>query len=581
MLKSGVQLSDIRLRVGYYGRVSTEKDEQRMSIDNQQTFFENFIADRPKWIFVGSYIDDGVSGMHTEKRENFQRMINDSKNNKIDLILTKEISRFARNTLDSIQFTREMLLYGTCVWFINDNINTIDTDSEFRLTIMAGVAQDEIRKLSTRVSFGHAQSIKKGRVLGTSNMFGWTKKDCKLTIVEEEAEMIRKIFELYATGDYSTKSIETYLYEHGYRGRTGKKIGSNTIKHIITNPKYKGYYCGGKVKVIDMFTKKQEFLPKEEWTMFKDETGETVPAIVSEEIWNRANEIYEKRSEIVKSRRTSMKNENNIFTGKIYCGVDGATYWLKSRSIRGKQDMKWRCSHKIKEGAKSCPSFSIDEEDLKIMLSDIINSLFKEFDDMYDTYIENFKKSVSNINDGNDVKIERLQKELEDEQNKKNKLLDLLLSDLVTKSDFKEKTNQINNKIDQLQEELNELILNCNEDDDFEKRLRKVREMLLKFNGVTSSDINKKIVDDVVKKIVICPCGKDTATISFFLNDGNERSNDVIFSKESSKYGQNSMCRSGHVLNNLLPERHIEFSRNLRSCVDHKLIIKYAYAAFL
>lgn len=583
LLRSGVQLSDIQLRVGYYGRVSTEKDEQKMSIDNQQTFFDNFITNHPKWIFVGSYIDDGVSGMHTEKREDFQRMIKDAKDNKIDLILTKEISRFARNTLDSIQYTRELLAYGTCVWFINDNINTIDTDSEFRLTIMAGVAQDEIRKLSTRVSFGHAQSIKRGRVLGTSNMFGWTKKDCKLTIIEEEAEMIRKIFDLYVTGNYSTRSLEKYLYEHGYRGRTGKKISAGTIKHIITNPKYKGYYCGGKVKVIDMFTKKQEFLPKEEWTMFKDESGEIVPAIVSEEIWDRANEIYEERSKIVKSKLTSIKSQDNIFTGKIYCSEDGAAYWLKYRTVRGKPDMKWRCSHKIKNGADSCKSFSIDEVELKIMLADIINGLFECFDDMYETYIEIFEKSLNNMSTGNDAKIERLKKDIENEKKKKEKLLDLMLSDLITKTEFKEKTDQVNCKISQIETELEGIVPDKKVSGDFEERLKNIKKLLSKFSGVTDLEINKKIVDDIVDKIIVQPCGEKDAKISFFLA-GNDIQNDTkidrIYIKNNAKKSGKNTCRSGYEFLNLLPERHIVFTRNLRSCLNHSMIIKYTYTVF-
>ena len=142
---------DLELKVVYYARVSTDKEEQKNSIVNQRNHFEEFIRSNKKWEYCGGYIDDGISGIHAEKREEFQRMIMDAKNGKFDLIITKEISRFARNTLDSIQYTRKLLSYGVCVWFQNDNINTIDDDSEFRLTIMAGVAQDEVRKTSSHI----------------------------------------------------------------------------------------------------------------------------------------------------------------------------------------------------------------------------------------------------------------------------------------------------------------------------------------------------------------------------------------------------------------------------------------------
>ena len=157
---------DLKLKVAYYARVSTDKEEQKNSIINQRNHFENFIKSNEKWTYAGGYIDD---------------------------IITKEISRFARNTLDSIQYTRQLLSYGVCVWFQNDNINTVDDDSEFRLTIMAGVAQDEVRKLSSRVRFGHAQAIKNGVVLGNSRLYGYDKEKGKLTINEKEAVMVRLI----------------------------------------------------------------------------------------------------------------------------------------------------------------------------------------------------------------------------------------------------------------------------------------------------------------------------------------------------------------------------------------------------
>ena len=150
---------DIPLRVTYYARVSSESDEQLNSLGNQITYYEDFIRKNPAWEFVEGYIDEGLSAATTKKRENFHRMVEDGKARRFDLIITKEITRFARNTLDSIQYTRELLSAGVGVFFQNDNINTFDEDSELRLTIMSGIAQDELRKLSSRVRFGHAQAL--------------------------------------------------------------------------------------------------------------------------------------------------------------------------------------------------------------------------------------------------------------------------------------------------------------------------------------------------------------------------------------------------------------------------------------
>lgn len=440
LLKQGIPIYEIELNVGYYARVSTDKEEQKNSIINQQAYFEDFISKYPKWKLVRGYVDDGISGLHTQKRENFHCMIEDANNGFIDLILTKEITRFARNTLDSIMYTRQMLSYGTCIWFINDNINTIDEDSELRLTIMSGIAQDEVRKLSSRIKFGHAQSIKKGVVLGNSRFYGYDKKDGKLTINEEEAEMIRLIFRLYASGDWSTGKLEKHLYSIGYENHNGKPITNKTIQNIIQNPKYKGYYCGGKVKIIDLFTKKQEFIPEENWVMYKDD-GNTVPAIVSEELWEQANKVYQQRSKVVRERKTSLKSEQNLFTGKIICGNDGQAYWLKSRMLRGRPDVKWRCSHKIKEGKDACSSFSVDENEILFMLSDILNQELGDFNDVIEEYLIEYRKITNSNSDNNKNTLDELRKQISVEEEKKDKLLDLMLSDLITKNDFTKKMN--------------------------------------------------------------------------------------------------------------------------------------------
>ena len=183
---------DLELKVAYYARVSTDKEEQKTSIEHQWTFFEQLISGVKNWKFIDGYIDEGISGITVTHREEFQRMLQDAKDGKIDLIITKEITRFARNVLDSIRYTRELLDCGTAVWFQNDNINTLDEDSELRLSIMSGIAQEESRKLSSRVRFGHARSIQNGVVLGNSHIYGWDKRNGKLFLNPEEAKGVRE-----------------------------------------------------------------------------------------------------------------------------------------------------------------------------------------------------------------------------------------------------------------------------------------------------------------------------------------------------------------------------------------------------
>lgn len=529
---------DIELNVAYYARVSTEKVEQQASIKHQEEHFEELIHSNNRWKFAGSYIDDGISGMHADKREEFQRMLRDAKLGKIDMIITKEISRFARNTLDSIQYTRELLSYGVCVWFQNDGINTIDDDSEFRLTIMAGVAQDEIRKLSSRVKFGHAQSIKNGVVLG-HRMYGYSNNQGKLELVPEEADMVRMIFQDYASG-ISTPRIEKKLWDMGYRSFKGGKINRDVIKNIIRNPKYKGYYCGGKVKVVDMFTKKQEFLPQSEWIMFKDD-GSRVPQIIDETTWEKANAYLRERGEAIKSRRTSFKNEN-IFTGKLFCANDGAPYWMKQHYIRGKEDVRWVCSYKIKNGAASCTSFGLAESELKEVIADLINKSSENIDSILEEYFEILQSSIKNIPD-NKNEISRLEKQIDLLKQKREKILEYNLDGKISDDEFISRNKEYVKQIKQIESHILE-IQNTKSPEPVEIQLSAIKEQLEKFKGVTPQDINRQIVNELFEKITVEPLAVTCATLTFQLRSGSlekwgfplRRSDDMIFTLHSEQH---------------------------------------------
>lgn len=550
---------DIELNVAYYARVSTEKLEQQASIKHQEEHFEELIHSNSKWKFAGSYIDDGISGMHADKREEFQRMLRDAKLGKIDMIITKEISRFARNTLDSIQYTRELLSYGVCVWFQNDGINTIDDDSEFRLTIMAGVAQDEIRKLSSRVKFGHAQSIKNGVVLG-HRMYGYSNNQGKLELIPEEADMVRMIFQDYASG-ISTPRIEKKLWNMGYRNFKGGKINRDVIKNIIRNPKYKGYYCGGKVKVVDMFTKKQEFLPQSEWVMFKDD-GSRVPQIIDETTWEKANAYLRERGEAIKSRRTSFKNEN-IFTGKLFCANDGAPYWMKQHYIRGKEDVRWVCSYKIKNGATSCDSFGLAESELKEVIAELINKSSENIDAILEEYFEILQSSIKNIPD-NKNEISRLEKQIDMLKQKREKILEYNLDGKISDDEFISRNKEYVKQIKQTENHIREL-QNIKSPEPVETQLSAIKEQLEKFKGVTPQDINRQIVNELFEKITVEPLAVTCATLTFQLRSGS-----------LEKWGV-PLRRSDDMILTLHSEQHKIFSRKTCIKTQHMVFYKYKY----
>ena len=514
---------DIPMRVTFYARVSSEKDEQLNSLDNQISYYTNLIGENKNWEYVPGYIDEGLSGMSTAKRENFHHMIDDAKSGRFDLVITKEITRFARNTLDSIKYTRELLSCGVGVFFQNDNINTLDEDSELRLTIMSGIAQDELRKLSSRIKFGHQQAIKNNVVLGNSRIFGYDKKDKRLVINEGEAEMVRELFELYATDEYSMKQLEDLFWQKGYRNRNGNKIAHSTMSNTISNPKYKGYYVGNKVKIVDMFTKKQHFLPPEEWVMFKDESGEIVPAIVSEELWERANAVLARRSRDVKNRQNKC-NHQNLLTGKLYCTHCGAAYYRRdSRDKNGNVNSKWVCSGKIKNGADSCPSFPIYEDELKPILFDVFRETAPVAENLIESYIEMYRTLDS---DAELVrKTEEIKKQLVLEEKKKSKLLEYNVNGDITDKDYIKMNNECKKKIEELEAELSECRDRQNSKEDFRRHIDTIRAVLKKAeDDAADGIITREFCDSYIDRIFVTPeDGEMRLEIKLFTGDTCEK----------------------------------------------------------
>ena len=206
-LEKGISISELSLRVVIYARVSTDHLEQKNSLANQIEYFKKYIRNNINWQYIYSYVDVGITGTSDLKRVNFMKMIADSKKDKFDLIVTKEISRFSRNTLDSIKYTRELLQNGVAVYFVNDNINTLSPDSELRLTIMASLAQDEVRRLSERIRFGMNRAIEKKQVLGNNSLYGYYKDrvNNKFVVNEKEGIIVKKVYELYVIDKLSKK----------------------------------------------------------------------------------------------------------------------------------------------------------------------------------------------------------------------------------------------------------------------------------------------------------------------------------------------------------------------------------------
>lgn len=516
-MRNGRSFYDMPLRVTFYARVSTDQDEQINSLENQVQYYTELIQSKPNWRFVPGYVDEGISGGSTKKRDNFNRMIRDAKAGMFDFIITKEISRFSRSTLDSIKYTQELLDYNVGVFFQNDNINTLDTDSEFRLVIMAGVAQDEIRKLSERLKFGFRQAIKNGHVLGNDKLYGYDKKDCVLTANEEEAEIIRIIFDLYGNQRLGTRTISKRLMELGYTSREGNAFNTLTIRHILENPKYKGWYCGNKSQSVDYRTKRNILLDESEWVTYPDPS---IPAIVSEELWNRANILYKRRREEMKSHSSGISFHNRYpYSAKIYGEEHGTTFHRQVIQTKKGQQEVWQCKVYRSHGRAACSAPQIRSSDLDVILSDIFKELVRDKEKIIEslvTVLTNIPKEV----DYGKLRCQ-VENEMDDLERKKNRLLDLSIAGALTVEEFKERNDAFNAQILECQGKLTAIRQEEESRSSEELDIPAIRQALdraLSFTG----DIDTALVATILDRVIVKrESTKDNIYLDIFLKLGS------------------------------------------------------------
>ena len=507
---------DLPLRVTFYARVSTDKDEQLNSLENQEAYFTEKIKGVKPWTFVPGYIDEGITGTSVAKREHFLEMIQHGKEGRFDLILTKEVSRFARNTVDSLTYTRDLLRWNVGVFFINDGINTLDPDSELRLTIMSGIAQDESRKISSRVKFGSREAIKKGRVFGNSRIYGYDYVDKRLVINEKEAVFVRDLFETFATGNFSLNTLEKMFWEKGYRNTRGGRINHAAMAQVIRNPKYKGWFCGGKTTIADPFDQRQIRLPQEEWIMYPDEN---IPALVSEDTWQKANDILAKRSADVKNHRGQYTHAN-LLSCKMVCAHCGALYHRQSSTAYHSKtpNSSWVCSGKKKRGAHTCPSRYIWESEMKDVLFTLFRGFQQSREDMAQRILHTLEQLQSRTSLARDM--EKVQEAIDRLTARREKLLDLNVAGHLADEDFASMVKEISRQLTQQRELLASLKEKSAKTLDIHKRLQTIQAAFDAFDSLaTPEDITPALVDAVVSRIDVTTLG-DTIQLDFHLADG-------------------------------------------------------------
>ncbi len=372
-------------KVAAYARVSTDEDEQLSSYENQVNYYTRYIQSKPEWEFVGLYSDEGISGLNTKKRDGFRQMVEDALNGKIDLILTKSISRFARNTVDSLVTIRQLKEKGVEVYFEKENIYTLDSKGELLITIMSSIAQEESRSISENVTWAKRKNMERGKVsMSYGHFLGYEKgEDGKPQIVEKEAEVVRRIYNLYLDGK-SVREIARILTTGEVPTPSGKNCNWNvsTIMSILRNEKYKGDALLQKVYTVDFLNKK---VVKNTNVLPQYYVENSHPAIIDEETFDLVQTELAKRGGCSRGRRAK-----SVFDHKVICGDCGHFYGQKLWYSDSRERVYvWRCTHKY-DTEPNCQTPVVREGDLKSAFLATFNQLLR----FREGYIAELEKRV-------------------------------------------------------------------------------------------------------------------------------------------------------------------------------------------
>ncbi len=364
-----------------YCRVSTDSEEQTSSLENQLIHYREYINNNQQYELVNVYADEGISGTNTKKREQFNKMIQDCKGGKIDLIITKSISRFARNTLDCLQYVRALKQIGVEVFFEKENIYTLDSKGEVLLTVLTSLAQDEIRSISENTTWGVRRRFEQGRVIvNEKKCLGYDRvKDGNLIINTERAKIVKRIYTEYLNGKGPTR-IAKELERDKVKGATGAtRWHASTIEKMIRNEKYKGDALLQKTYTVDFLTKKR--VKNDEGKVNQYYVEESHPPIIDKEMWQAVQLEIERRKQYIEEHKLQKYDyglKETAFVGKVICGECGRGFRRKLWHSNTKRVRVWQCGGRYQEKGKvGCTNIHIYEEKLHEIFIGAFNSFIE------------------------------------------------------------------------------------------------------------------------------------------------------------------------------------------------------------
>ena len=488
--------SDV-MKIAAYCRVSTEKEAQIDSLEKQIEFFNEFTKKNDYELYK-LYADEGISGKQIKHRKQFQQMMIDAKAKKFDKVVVKDVSRFARNTVDLLQSVRELKSYGVQVDFLN-NGEVMEGGSEFILTILGAMAQQESANMSKRVKFGKDITAKKGRV--PNLVFGYDKipdERYTLKINEEEAKIVKEIFESYVYKGIGTTKIAWNLNDRGIRTKkTKSKWVQTSIVRMLKNPIYTGRVTNKKSEVTDFITGTRKELPEEEWIVVE----RPEMRIISDELFNRAQELLEQRSNEFKLNNKREKTEY-VFSTLIYCKHCGYSFRRIKRKYTadGPEYIRWVCSGRNSMGVNHCPNTTvIDEEELLNAIKIYLKSIIKNKKDFMKAVEKEFEK-ITKLRENNERSEESLLKKIEKVTVKKQKYMEMFQNEIINIQELKKYTNPLNEDIARLERELKLITSEIKEKDVLEKELNKtIKTVDDILNNQTITNAMLKTIIDVIE----------------------------------------------------------------------------------
>lgn len=492
-----------KLRVAAYCRVSTDKDDQTNSLISQRKYFADYITHHDDWVLSDVYYDEGISGTQTKKRAGFNAMIEEAMQGEIDLILTKEVCRFARNTVDTLSYTRKLKDNGVGVIFTIDNIDTRDSDGELRLTIMASIAQEESRKTSERVKWGQKRRMEQGIVFGR-DLIGYNVRNGELAINEEEVPVVRAIFHKYTNEGKGTHVIARELFEEGLRPKRVKLWSATVILRALRNEKYVGDLCQKKTFTPNYLTHAKKYnRGNEEMVYLKDHHE----PIIDRDLWNRTQEELLRRAP---TEEMKSKHSNRYWcSGKLYCGMCGQRYVSCTKKLKNGTTYKaWRCyaaanhgTSKVSEDGEviGCDNGSINERALLTCVYYCICQLQTNQKELKKEILQEIK-AIKGITDKK-LDIKRITEKMENLNAKKRKAIDLMLDGLITKADLQEQTKWYDEQL----AELSELLSNSqSKDKEQAKQIDVFEQYITALDEImTFDETNESLYREILDKMVI------------------------------------------------------------------------------